>query len=448
MDASRSKEMPDSFSRTIPIWAAVLNKVIVRFRREAVVNEIGDWDESLYTPAMISHEERAKIIGLLDARVEDLFASGVILQPNDLVQLDKPLRPVWITEHTFADNIQMQQLGELAKKYCLIVCLSCGFKLHNPNDTAIDFTYSCGAGDDDESWARGLTPDVFWKKRNSILKISTNKQLEEFIDQIVHTSKDEDPDSYDSKCHFHAIGKTGISIGTRRAGKPPECWKYFDAILNVSMLEYEELASETRLPKSRFYLQLPVDEGKRDKTELERWLAVAITFICWHLALRRRVLVHCAQGRDRSVAVVLAVVVLFCNGDPSTLVCQSEMQNIIDFVARLSHESGSGDVDGMLYKQSGLTKMCVDSLMGRSGRDELIDWCRDVFGSSASTSPLATKATIRVALQMIQAHRPVASPSRNTLQKLNRFFMSDRTMYDASTKLSLELTQSDMLCII
>ena len=446
VDASRSKEMPDSFSRTIPIWAAVLNRIIVRFRKETAVKEVNDdWDQSLNTPTMISHEERIKILALLDARVEELFTSGVILQPNELILLNKPLRPVWITEHTMSNDIDIQRLSDLAANYCLIVCVSCGFQLCHPNETGIDFMYSWGAGDDDESWARGLTPSVFWKKRDAILKIAVNEQLEEYIDQIVvQTSKDEeDLDSQDDDCRFHAIGKTGISIGTRRAGKPPECWECFDAILNVSMLEYDGLTSDTRMPTPQFYLQLPVEEGKRDKTELERWLAVGITFICYHLALGRRVLVHCAQGRDRSVAVVLAVVVLFCRGDPSSLVCRPEMRNILDFVARWSQESGSDNVDvdsdDIFCKQVGLTKTCVASLMGRSGRDKILGWYGDAFGSSSvTTATLATKGTIRIALQSVQAHRPVASPSRNTLQKLNRFFMSDRSMYGTGTKVPLE----------
>jgi hypothetical protein len=31
------------------------------------------------------------------------------------------------------------------------------------------FAYVPGAGDDEESWARGLTPDAFWRNRNFIL---------------------------------------------------------------------------------------------------------------------------------------------------------------------------------------------------------------------------------------------------------------------------------------
>ncbi|GAX19965.1 tRNA A64-2'-O-ribosylphosphate transferase [Fistulifera solaris] len=255
VDASRSKEMPDSFSRTIPIWAAVLNRIILKYRQ---AHKTRGWDRSLYTPNTISHEERDAIIALLDARVEELFTSGVILQPNELAQLNKPLRPVWITEDTVNNCDEMQHLDELANNYCLIVCVSCGFRSHLPKD--ISFTYSSGAGDDDESWSRGLTPDIFCKKKSAILKLSTNDQVEALVDQLVIAAKDEDTGD---DCSFHAIGESGIFIGTRRAGKPPECWECFDAILNVTTLEYEEMVSESPLPESHYYLQLPVEEGTR-----------------------------------------------------------------------------------------------------------------------------------------------------------------------------------------
>jgi hypothetical protein len=44
-------------------------------------------------------------------------------------------------------------------------------------------------------------------------------------------------------------------------------------------------------------------------------MAVGISFLFQHAILhRRRVLVHCAQGRDRSVAVILATIAIFSNG--------------------------------------------------------------------------------------------------------------------------------------
>lgn len=104
------------------------------------------------------------------------------------------------------------------------------------------------------------------------------------------------------------IGQLPIWIGSRRCSRPPEAWKDFDCILNVTDQEYEQDA----LPNGKFYLQLPVAEGKRDKTELERWIPVGWVFL-WHHICKvpgdRRVLIHCNQGKDRSVAMALAFIV-------------------------------------------------------------------------------------------------------------------------------------------
>merc|ERR1719464_1661708 len=85
------------------------------------------------------------------------------------------------------------------------------------------------------------------------------------------------------------IGNTNIWIGSRRAGRPPECWSStgYDCILNVTVQEYAGIVNDSKkrdvdrchvnskninsdgsgCNRTHFYLQLPVKEGKRDKTQ-------------------------------------------------------------------------------------------------------------------------------------------------------------------------------------
>ena len=113
--------------------------------------------------------------------------------------------------------------------------------------------------------------------------------------------------SRESLRHLHAVDAArpaqapGLAVGSRRAGRPPECWAAFDAVVNVTQDEYEGMAGDAR------YLQVPVAEGKRDKVGLVQHLPAALRFVAARLAKGDRVLVHCAQGRDRSVGVALAV---------------------------------------------------------------------------------------------------------------------------------------------
>ena len=46
---------------------------------------------------------------------------------------------------------------------------------------------------------------------------------------------------------LHAVDATpaqapGLAVGSRRAGRPPECWAAFDAVVNVTQDEYAGMA--------------------------------------------------------------------------------------------------------------------------------------------------------------------------------------------------------------
>ena len=128
------------------------------------------------------------------------------------------------------------------------------------------------------------------------------------------------------------------------------------------------------------YLQVPVAEGKRDKRGLERHLPAALRFAARHLSERRRVLVHCAQGRDRSCAVAIALLVA-CYDDGAAL--------RDDRAARVAAAADDGDLRALVR---------LDEADG--------------------------KRRLLRALHRVVAQRPEAAPSRNTLKKLHRFFMS------------------------
>jgi tRNA A64-2'-O-ribosylphosphate transferase len=428
VDASRTKMLPDSLSRAIPIWAAVLNRIVTRFRRERGLMwpENGyDWDEDLHTPSMISAEEHDTILGFLDARVEELYSSGVILHPEEIIDMmRKPLRPVWITDASPCEQ-ELERLKALAQTSFLLVCVSCGGSTGSDEQNMTGFLYSPGAADDEESWARGLTPQLFWKHKKAILRGISDDDTDKIIDEIVQERAKEEDSLSSETSYAQSLAFTGFSVGSRKAGRPPSCWDNFDAILNVTTTEYSELGDSSEMPAGKYYMQLPVEEGKRDKTELERWLAVGIAFIVYHIAGGRRVLVHCAQGKDRSVAIAIGVVVLFCRAEKSDLRFRTDVDQIKTLTSRWDDDDEGGSSN--LYKFSGLTCACVKNLLGRHGRDTFIEWFRDTFPDfpdNAPGQPLASKSSLRIALHAIQSYRLDASPSRSSMQKLNRFFMS------------------------
>ncbi|KAL3766911.1 hypothetical protein ACHAW5_000929 [Stephanodiscus triporus] len=172
--------------------------------------------------------------------------------------------------------------------------------------------------------------------------------------------------------------------------------------------------------RGRYYLQLPVKEGKRDRHELERWLPVGLVFLAHHMQRRdARVLVHCAQGRDRSVAIAIAFVALFCPPSyPPRLRPNFETLNF----KSMTDSPGLVEEDDF-YLQSGLGQSLVDALLRDGGKDLFLTWMHRQLNVSA-IEPFADKNKLRIVLHLVRQDREKAEPTRSTLQKLNRFFMS------------------------
>lgn len=418
VDASVKKPMPDSFARTIPIWCCVLNRITQKYRQDlGLPLLLEECDTDLYTPDwIVSKEEHSTISSLTDERVQELYDCQAIVDPTWLATtLTKPLRPFWITPQD--NNLN----GMNTDEYYSIVCLNAS--QHCPNRIYMDsFWYTSGAADDEQEWARHLTPELFWKHANDLLKDGmTDDDTDVAIDAIVSQySEHDNTELLATTLFFDRIGETNIALGSRRAGRPPECWKHFDAILNVTDMEYDNIHDSCH--ENRYYLQLPVKEGKRDKSELEHWMAVGIVFCMLHAQQGKRTLIHCAQGKDRSVAVCMAVVVLFCKST-FPLQWKSELNdlNVNDLMVNIEND-GAND-DGM-YKSSGLPTRLVSVLQGRQGRDTLLEWARKELYSDSGAQTLANKESLRRTLHLIRQDREKAEPSRSTMQKLNRFFMS------------------------
>ena len=150
-------------------------------------------------------------------------------------------------------------------------------------------------GDDEESWAHGLTPYLLWKNIDRFSPFdepydaAREEEIMSTIQHIVSEAKSENEEYFranHSRCKLYQVqapftsyfntmtitdssennNKATISIGSRRSGRPNTAWKHFDAIVNVTTMEYEEFSSmNATIPTGKFYIQLPVKEGKRDK---------------------------------------------------------------------------------------------------------------------------------------------------------------------------------------
>ncbi|KAL7482861.1 hypothetical protein ACHAW6_008511 [Cyclotella cf. meneghiniana] len=454
VDSSVRKTLPDSFSRTIPIWCCVLNRIVERYRsqlRGIATDSDGtshrsSWDTNLYTPSsIVATEEHSLISNLIESRVQLLYESRAIVDPRRLIEMmQKPLRARWVVDGRLVDDTPMTDGGFYDRgqvEFYTIVCCNpsvySGTKhvqwisLDKSDDTDQGYYYNPGAADDEASWGRGLTHEVFWSNKERLLDSTlSDDSVDALIDALVKNKLHQEGISFDSEhpqfC-MDKIGNLNLWIGSRKAGRPPECLENFDAILNVSEIEYpimtDSIASQIEASTRQcFYLQLPVAEGKKDKSELERWMPVGLFFLIQHLKHDRRILVHCAQGRDRSVAVVLALVTLVCPAEyPLKLRRDFDKMNVAHLRKLAMTDGFENRNEDKLYLLSGLHSDLVEALLKERGRDIFLKWMQQY---STHRNPLATKESLRIVLHLVKQDREVADPTRSTMQKLNRFFMS------------------------
>ncbi|KAJ1992075.1 tRNA A64-2'-O-ribosylphosphate transferase [Coemansia spiralis] len=326
VDSTRSgKSMPDSFARTIPIWCAIWNIALARVKSRN--NDQLVWDGAVHMPhKIVSDSERSQVSELLSSFADVLMRSDIDVA-GLADKINKPLRPIWVTrDHRLAFPPDFTDA-----EFIPIVCVSASSTKHHAYGSDADFVYVQGAADDHEKWAKELTPRLFWKHKARLLcEGSTNNSCESAVCEIAEVEKRKQKtgvaavdaqtnigEEYSAagNARFNFIAGTCIAVGDRVSGRPPECWKQFDAIINCGAPEYEQNSKDQAL-KSR-YIYLPIPEGKRGQVELGKRIPWALDFV--HPFIKggnnKKVLVHCSQGMDRSVGIALAILAKFYDGD-------------------------------------------------------------------------------------------------------------------------------------
>jgi hypothetical protein len=124
-------------------------------------------------------------------------------------------------------------------------------------------------------------------------------------------------------------------------------------------------------------------------------MPVGLYFLTQHLQQEgRRVLVHCAQGKDRSVALVLGLVALGCPLEYPLRLRQDFGAFDLDILGRLAKKSAHEDIhEDCKYLKSGLTDFVVKELLADNGRDLFLTWAHQY---SSSLTPLANKHSLRI----------------------------------------------------
>lgn len=363
VDSTRKgKRCPDSMSKTIPIWTCVLNRAVSNYRKRLNGAATSDkeldasdteadryWDCSLHLPLWVSETEKALIEEKMDSWVTDLEESGADIA-SLASSLRKPLQPLWISPKTV---IWLNEVPEYDSwDFTPIILVSASSSDGNylqRTMSEFSWNYIPGAGDDEESWAGGLSPSLFWKHVYDLVGSgpdSCNQNVAEIVekDRVFRSQRGEnapqvtarfqrmtvngykfpveelyhspqpclagsEKTSSSSSCGANGIfwlDLTNVAVGSTRFGSYNADMEVtcVDSVLNCDKEPLSPCPKE-----GEAYLHLPIANSKMDRFSLLRNLPCALDFAKTNLKQGKRLLICCKDGEDISICVCLAILV-------------------------------------------------------------------------------------------------------------------------------------------
>ncbi|KAL8779129.1 MAG: hypothetical protein Q9213_007090 [Squamulea squamosa] len=360
----RGKSMPDALSKTIPIWCAVLNRLLFDKKDQTL---------GLYTPGyVVGRSEHSQI----EARIDSFVSEANYLQLDLSAlrsHLSAPIRPFFVTP-----NHPFPQLPPKAEApYLPIICLTASRHVHGTENS--EDNYIQGAGDDSEGWSHGLTPALFWRHKDTLMS-TIDEALPSLIASLVSS---EQTDLHSQPTIATLIRPTSSIYVGSLASIHSGTW---DAVICCNMsnpfldpMSSDNAASTERQPR---VLHLPTPQGKLGSRALRTHLHLLPPFldslvrnpIQQQSKQVSKILFTCPTGTDLAVGTALVALCLSVEDHGSMLDSQAN-----------GNKHAGMEIDGEVVK----------------------DGCK------------IDKTLIRRRLAWITTAKPDARPSRETLQAVN-----------------------------
>ncbi|KAJ2930166.1 hypothetical protein H1R20_g6965, partial [Candolleomyces eurysporus] len=187
------------------------------------------WDVSLYTPpTSVSTQEHDQIARKLDEWAEALAKSSF-----ELPELPHPLRPFWITPAT--SNLPKFDANPGSRTCLPIICVSASKQVQDGSERrSSGFSYIQGSGDDHELWGMGLTPQLFWQHKDTLL-VTDRSSLPDLVSSLVSSN-------------------TSSASSTQGTRAPEGIAKISNRILITSLSEIDPAQLVTPPPSTAFVL--------------------------------------------------------------------------------------------------------------------------------------------------------------------------------------------------
>ena len=351
VDATRSsvKRFPDALAKTIPIWADTWN----RAREAALTRRDGretDWLRTSsaangpHLPDWISTNEQNSIRAKIGEYASVLDALDVdALEVTE--SLAKPFRCVWISQAECGLKFALEDAER--DGYTPIILVTASAPLHwrgerRASANGTSFAYIPGAGDDEESWAGGLTPAMFRAHKDALLD-ACERDIGSTIARIVE-GRVNAPRKLDTRARFTATKGCEVDAevaerisqqsgyiregATRRLAA--ECGLGECIIASLAVYDRKDVAEvadsflhvgELKAPRAETlpsFMHARARKVKLDRAGLTKILPSATKFVSEAVRNGERLCITCDDGVDHSVAVAVAASMTLTREDLAT----------------------------------------------------------------------------------------------------------------------------------
>ena len=190
--ASGGKYMPDALRWTVPIWTVVINGIL--FPEWDERREHGSGVPGWYGSAAENGDESvertlSKINRRLEGWKKDFENLG--LNVDDLRRkVRRPIRIVWEVnglDQTHPNSNDITDSTTLRRDPDVNVLVLCSASRSSRQEDA-ETGYIQGAADDAETWAKGLTPESFWRHHESLLACPEDEMSNLIYKLVVDTN--------------------------------------------------------------------------------------------------------------------------------------------------------------------------------------------------------------------------------------------------------------------
>lgn len=323
----RGKKIPDALSKTVPIWCAVLNGIMLKATNQDIL-----YDQLLYIPPQtVSDSERSRIIKKLPELIEKLETLNIFDGAAVYESFGRRLlRPFWVypgadlfesSRDVFTGEVTTRE-WDIPKESGIIPIILCtvSYQAQDGVDRRNGFIYHQGAADDHELWSNGLEPEIFWKNIVVFRTFSgSDEDMECLVSDIV-AQENQTRESQRSPTDFLQVFKQvdeitkGLQLGVIKDGLTinghliKELEEKFSLVIILS--ETVTLGQTSDKEKCTCSIQIyPLQSGAKKSSKELRAKLIDIDQNVKRVIYTstKPILVCCNNGKDISVGVLLMI---------------------------------------------------------------------------------------------------------------------------------------------